>query len=161
MTDRGIALVETRELTPAQRDKVLQVTRRNKTMGTIAIMRKAGLKGTRGQLHALVDDDFAADIREARGWNPDTVKAVLFDVASDPTHASWQRAAALFLKAYGGPEFRDDLRRLEHTGRDGGPISLVAGQFNPDQLTTDELEELRGLLEKARRELPPGLEVVS
>jgi hypothetical protein len=143
-------------LTGPQRKKILTTAARNKKLGYVAVMRKAGIEGSRGQLHGLLDDHLKADIREARGQNVAAVEDVIYTVALDPTHPHWPKAVGLVTRAHGGPEYRDEIRRLEHTGRGGGPIELVAGQFDPDQLTTDELGELRGLLDKARRELPPG-----
>lgn len=148
-------------LTVKQREKILAVTRRNKALGVAAIMRKAGLTGTRGQLKALVDDDFAGELREARGWNISAVEDVLWKVAANPEHPQWARAIQLLMRARGDQEFRDDLRRLEHTGAGGGPIQLLAGPFNPERLTTEQLEELKRLLEQARRDDDDGGELAT
>jgi hypothetical protein len=135
-------------LTDKQRQDALELIRADTNLGSVAALRQAGVKGSKGQIHRLIDDDLAEEMREARGWSITAAKQALYDVAVDTDHPSWQRANALFLRSYGGPEFRD-VSRHELTGRDGGPISLLAGRFDPDQLTIEELETLRALAAKA------------
>lgn len=142
-------------LTAEQREEVCELVRADRLIGNVAAMRKAGLRGSRGQLRALIDDDFAEQLLEARGWQITKVEDAAWTVAIDTQHPAWDRANARVLKAH-HPAYRD-IARHELTGRDGGPIELLAGRFDPDQLTLEELEQVRGLLEKAQpRELESG-----
>lgn len=102
-------------LTPEQRQAFLDVLREHTTIGTIRALRQVGIKGSKGQLHALIDEDLEEQAREARGWNIRAVEATTWLVAADPTHDAWDRANARILKAYGGPQYRDRVEH-EHAG---------------------------------------------
>lgn len=141
-------------LTDEQRRAFLDHVAANKTVGNVAALRAVGVQGTRGKLRQLVGEDLAADAREARGWSLTKVEQTAWDVATDPEHPAWDRANARILKAY-HPAFRD-AGRVELTGKDGGPIALLAGRYDLEQLTVEELEGLRALLQKARPELEAG-----
>lgn len=151
-------------LSDEQRAAFLQTIRDNAetNIGNVAALRAAGVTGTRGELHRLLDrlekqgDGLRDEILEARGQNVEKAKKVLYDVAVNPDHPHWQRANALFLKVHGGPEFRDDLRRHEVTGKDGGPVHLLAGRWDLDALSVEDLEALKAIAEKARTELDAG-----
>lgn len=143
------------ELTVEQRTQIVTAVKDNPEIGNVTAIRAAGIEGTRGQLRALIDDDLGAELREARGYGDNAIRSEIkrraFAGPDDPASGRLLLAAA---KAY-LPEYRDSSR-VELTGRNGGPVELVAGRFDPDQLTTEELTELRSLLEKSRRELPAG-----
>lgn len=142
-------------LTDEQRTAVIERIKADPKSGNVAALRAAGVQGTRGQLRALIDDDLAEQIREARGWSLTVVEESAWAVATNTEHPAWDRANARILKAY-HPAFRD-VSRHELTGKDGGPVELLAGRFDPDQLTLEELHQVRSLLEKATpRELERG-----
>lgn len=147
-------------LTDEQRATAVQAVKEaseaKQVLGDVAALRQAGVRGSRGQIRKLVDDDLKADFRAARGWSVTAAIQALYTVATDISHPSFERANARLLKAFGGPEFRD-VSRHELTGRDGGPMQLIAGRFDPDQLTIEELETLKALAEKAKpKELGNG-----
>jgi len=146
------------EITAEQRAAFLQTIRDSgdEMIGNVAALRAVGVKGTRGQLHDLIDrEGLKEEITEARNRNVEKVKQAVFQVACDPSHKDFQRCAAMWLKAHGGSEWSDRMSH-EITGKNGGPIALLAGRYDLEQLTVDELEGLRGLLEKARPELTVG-----
>jgi hypothetical protein len=134
-------------LTDEQRNAVVEAIRADTKLGNVIALRQAGVEGTKGQLRALIDDELAEQIREARGWSLVQVEQSAWSVATDPEHPSWDRANARILKAY-HPAFRD-ISRHELTGKDGGAIQLIAGRFDPDLWTLEELEQAKTLLEKA------------
>lgn len=150
----GAPVDGTLTITAEQRVAFLQTIADNKEtlIGNIAAARAAGIQGTRKQIHDMIErEGLKEEIFEARGRNVEKVKQALYDVACDPSHTGFSRASALFLKAYGGDEFRD-TGRMELTGKDGGPIALLAGRYDYDQLSIEELESLKALAEKARVE---------
>lgn len=112
------------EITDDQRRKFIDHLAAEKTCGIVAALRVAGVQGSRGQLRRAYDQDptLQEQAREARGWNINRVEGVTWEVAVNPDHPSWDRANARLLKAYGGPQFRDQSR-LELTGKDGGPVA--------------------------------------
>jgi hypothetical protein len=152
-------------LTDEQRQQALDVIRSAKetgeTVGNVAALRQVGVHGTRGQLRALIDDDFAHELRTARGYGNETIRAeiarrAIEGVEEDVWHNGEvvgkrivysDRLLSKMADAF-VPEFRD-VKRVELTGKDGGAIQLLAGRFDPDQLTLEELEQVRGLLDKA------------
>jgi hypothetical protein len=138
-------------LTQEQRDTALNLIRQARTddtaLGNVAALRQAGVEGTKGQIRNLIDDDLAEELREARGWSLVRVEDTTFKVAMDPDHPNWDRANSRVLRAY-HPAYRD-ISRHELTGKDGGPVQLIAGRFDPDQLTLEELETLKELAAKA------------
>lgn len=107
--------LEPAALTDEQRAAFLALIRDDKTLGNIHALRQAGVPGTRGQLRALIDDDLEAQSREARGWRIRKVEDTTWKVATDTEHPSWDRANARLLKAYGGPQFRDQTE-IVHAG---------------------------------------------
>jgi hypothetical protein len=137
-------------LTDKQRQDALELIRADTNLGSVAALRQAGVKGSKGQIHRLIDDELAEEMREARGWSVTAAKQALYDVAVDTEHPSWQRANALFLRSYGGPEFRD-VSRHELTGRDGGPLELLA-RSDLSKLNDEQLERVIQALEALRND---------
>lgn len=113
------------DITDEQRTTFLVLLAEDHTKGDVATLREAGVEGSRGQLRRLLDtdDDLKIQAREARGWNINRVEGVTWEVAGDKDHPAWIRAVTLILKAYGGPQFRDQTS-LELTGKDGGPMEV-------------------------------------
>jgi hypothetical protein len=110
-------------ITARQRRKALELIKQDPTLGNKPALRLAGVKGTRGQIGAAIDDGFREAALEARGWRLQSVLNALYSVAVDPSHDHWDRGNARFLKAFGGWRFRDNVN-VEVTGRDGGPVQL-------------------------------------
>jgi hypothetical protein len=139
------------EITPEQRVAFLQTISDNKDtlIGNIAAARAAGIRGTRKQIHDMIErEGLKEEIFEARGRNVEKVKQTLYEIAQDPAHPGVMRAISIFLKAYGGDEFHD-ISRHEVTGARGGPVHLLAGQFDLDRLPVEQLEELKQILAAA------------
>lgn len=107
-----------RELTEEQKQQFLAVIKEQHEagveLGNVKALRMIGVKGSKRDLAASVDEDLKDLAREARGWNLTAVKAKAWEVALDTSHPSWDRANSRVLRAY-DPRFRDDAR-LEVTG---------------------------------------------
>jgi hypothetical protein len=97
-------------ITARQRRKALELIRADPTLGNKPALRLAGVKGTRGQIGAAIDDGFREAALEARGWRLQSVLNALYSVAVDPSHDHWDRGNARFLKAFGGWRFRDNVQ---------------------------------------------------
>lgn len=112
-------------ITDKQRQKFLKILADDHHQGVILALRAAGVEGSKGQLRRLYETDvsLADEAMNARGWNVNRVEGVAWEVAIDKTHPAWNYANTRLLKAYGGPQFRDQTA-LELTGKDGGPMEV-------------------------------------
>lgn len=95
------------ELTPKQLADMLAVIVAEPNIGTVHAARKAGVAGSRRQIRSLLAS-YSEEIREARGWNIVQVENTIWDVAKNPEHPSWERAAGRLVKAYGGEQFLEN-----------------------------------------------------
>jgi len=96
--------------------------------------------------HRHKDAAFAAAVARGRAKGRISVRRTLFNQANNGS-----AAAAIFLaKNLLGYH---DVRRNEHSGPDGGPISLDSN-LDLSRLSTEELDQLMALVDKAHTQ--PG-----
>lgn len=110
------------EITAEQRTRTLELIRQEPTLGTTTALRRAGVAGSKGHLKQLVDDEFENDTQLARGWDIVKVEGTVWQVALDPHHPHWERAAGRLLRAY--VEAFKDESKLEVSGPNRGPIQI-------------------------------------
>lgn len=108
------------EPTPEERAKVLEIVKAEPRIGTTTAMRRAGLEGTMRELRRMVDEEFAEQIRLARGWDLRAVEDTRWKVALDPEHPRWEAASASVLKQYAGW----GTERVQVTGDDESPVHV-------------------------------------
>lgn len=159
-------------LTDEQRTAFLDYVRKHKTCSVREACEQVGVK--RKQIRHLkrVDDEFAGDYREARGYANEQIVAEISRRAiegwDEPVFHNGEivgeirkfdgRLLTLLAKAY-VPEFRD-VTRLEHTGPGGGPVEVenpdVAAALDRFTTTIGRLAERAAESRGAVRELEPG-----
>lgn len=124
-----------RELTPEQvRDKhapveltdeqkvafiavIAHTTEQGETIGNEAALRLIGVTGSKTSVRASIDDELKLAAKLARGWDLTRVKDARWGVAVDTKHKDWEKANYSLLRAYGGPEWRDEgTLSIEHGG---------------------------------------------
>lgn len=135
--------LEQATLTDEQRAGFLAAIQADKTIGNVAALRTIGVKGSKRDLKALLDDELEEQARLARGWNIRKVEDTYWGVATNPEHPHYERAAGRLLKAYGGQQFRDHVA-IEH----GGHVEVESPDVSAaiDRFTTT----IRRLTERAQ-----------
>lgn len=87
--------------------------------------------------------EFRESLTRARAHAKVSAIATLRRAASD----DWRAAAFLLERAW--PDEWGRRTRLEHTGRDGGPVEVASGGVDLSKLSDQELEELQGMMQRA------------
>lgn len=121
-------------MTNKQRADILKALGKQPMMGNKRAFAEAGVRMTKNQIAATLEDDpeFADDLAIARGVDPDVLEYPLVLVAKDPEHKHWPTAIRLVMQAR-HPSYGDKTR-LELTGADGGPMEVT----NPDVVAAAE-----------------------
>lgn len=163
----------------AQRKKFLVYVKRFYGKPSYSVKRAAESAGMkRKDFRALLeaDEDFKAEYDSARGADPDTIRHTLItralegvevpvfdkDGSQVGTKREYSDRLLLELAKATLPEFQD-IRRLELTGKDGGPIELEKWEVNVDGLRELAIEiglapEPGGALPGPREILPAPAE---
>lgn len=148
------------ELTGEQKAKLLELVAADRKIGTVAAAREAGVEGSRARIREAIqaDDDLVAQLEEARGRGPETIREEIRrraidgveepvfhngDVVGSVTKYS-DRMLAMMAKA-NLPEYRDETDVNIHVGgADGGPIE-VEGRAVVGLAAVNELAARLGL----------------
>lgn len=159
-------------LTDEQRTAFLAYIEQNKSCSVREACEHVGVKRKQVRHLKRVDDEFAADYREARGYANEHIVAEISRRAiegwDEPVFHNGEivgeirkydgRLLTLLAKAY-VPEFRD-VTRLEHTGPGGGPLEVdnpdVAAALDRFTTTIGRLAERAAESRGAVRELDAG-----
>lgn len=154
MAEREAAKPEhSTEITPEQRTKILDLIRGDRNKGTVAVLREAGVIGSRGELRDLVDEEFAEEMREARGLGKNNirremVRRAIEGVEEDVYSPSGKKVGTRVvysdrLLAKLADAYLPEFRKTGTGGEGGGNTTIVIDQRGVP------LAEVRAVLEAA------------